>query len=290
MGVRLVIIGIILGLVTCGLAFFYFKTVEKKPPIVQQEIPAPKPQKTSVAFAVGEIPTQTVIDSSMVTLKELEPETVSKEAITSLSGVIGSIAKENIPPNTSILSSQIYFGVGRLAYIVPPERRAITILIDNPGAVSYLVTPGDVVDVIGTFETDFAGRLIAKTIVQEAIVLATGQQYLPKKTADEAEKPPISFDTVTLAVYPRDAERLALGSDKASKLRLSLRHPGSKEWVWTGGATPPDVVGLPKEKPKETIFVKTGTSTFMSEVETEVVKHIDVYKGTKKETAVLEWR
>lgn len=289
MGVRFIIIGIILGLVTCGVAFYYFKTLEKKPPVVQ-EIPAPKPQKTSVVFAVGEIPTQTVIDSSMVTLKELEPETVSREAITSLSGVVGSIAKVNIQPNSPILSSQIYFGVGRMAYIVPPERRAITILIDNPGAVSYLITPGDIVDVIGTFETDFAGRLITKTIVQDAIVLATGQQYLPKKTTDEGEKPPIAFDTVTLAVYPRDAERLALGSDKASKLRLSLRHPASKEWVWTGGATPPDVVGLPKEKPKETVFVQTGTSTYMPEVATEVIKHIDVYKGTKKETAVLEWR
>ncbi|MDI6735249.1 MAG: Flp pilus assembly protein CpaB [bacterium] len=289
MGVRFVIIGIILGLITCWLAFFYFKTVEKKPAIVKEEIRAPKSQKTSVVFAVGEIPPQTVIDSSMVTLKELEPETVSREAITSLSGVVGSIAKVNISPNTPILSSQIYFGVGRLAYIVPPERRAITILIDNPGAVSYLVTPGDIVDVIGTFETDFAGRLITKTIVQDAIVLATGQQYLPKKTADEVAKPPVSFDTVTLAVYPRDAERLALGSDKASKLRLSLRHPASNEWVWTGGATPPDVLGLPKEKPKETVFVKTGTAT-IPEVKTEVIKHIEVYKGTKKETVVLEWR
>ncbi|MEW6096751.1 MAG: Flp pilus assembly protein CpaB [bacterium] len=284
MGVRLIVIGIILGLATCILVFFYFRTLEEKPPVVSEEA-IPEPKKVDVVFAVGEIPAQTVIDSSMVTLKKLEPETVSKEAITSLSGVVGSIAKVNIQPNSPILSSYIYFGVGRLAYVVPPGRRAITILIDNPGAISYLVTPGDIVDVIGTFESDFAGNLITKTIVQEAIVLATGQQYMPKKTSSE-DRPPVSFDTVTLAIYPNEAERLALGADKASKLRLSLRHPTSKAWVWTPGATPPDVLGLPKEKPKEGIVVKTGTPT----VEAEVIKHIDVYKGTKKETAVLEWR
>lgn len=285
MGVRLIIIGIICGLITCGLVFFYLQTLEQKPPVVNKTV-APEPKKTEVVFAVGEIPAQTMIDSSMVTLKELDPKTVSKEAITSLAGVVGSIAKVNIPGNAPVLSSSIYFGVGRLAYIIPPERRAITILIDNPGAISYLVTPGDIVDVIGTFESEFAGKLMTKTIVQGAIVLATGQQYLPKKTPAE-EKPPVAFDTVTLAVYPREAERLALGSDKASKIRLSLRAPTSTAQVWTDGATPSEVIGLPEEKAKESIVVKIGTST---PIETNVFKHIEVYKGTKKETAVLEWR
>jgi pilus assembly protein CpaB len=284
MGVRLIIMGIIVGLATCVLVFFYFKTLEKKPPVVS-EAPMPEEKKVDVVFSIGEIPAQTVIDSSMVTLKKLAPATVSREAITSLSGVVGSIAKVNIQANSPVLSSQIYFGVGRLAYVVPPGRRAITILIDNPGAISYLVMPGDIVDVIGTFESDFAGKLITKTIVQGAIVLATGQQYMPKKPSEE-QRPPVAFDTVTLAVYPREAERLALGADKASKLRLSLRHPTSKAWVWTGGATPPEVLGLPKEKPKESILIKTGTPT----VAAKVIKHIDVYKGTKKETTVLEWR
>ncbi|MEW6619881.1 MAG: Flp pilus assembly protein CpaB [bacterium] len=288
MGTRLIIIGIILGLITCGVVLFYFKTLEKKPPVVKEE-PVPEPKKVGVVFAVGEIPAQTVIDTGMVTLKELEPETVSKEAITSLTSVVGGIAKVNIHPNSPVLSSQIYFGVGRLAYIVPPERRAITLLIDNPGAISYLITPGDRVDVIGTFESDFAGKLVSKTIVQSAIVLATGQQFIPKKVTAE-EKPPLAFDTVTLAVYPREAEELALGADKASKLRLSLRHPTSKSLVWTDGATPPEVIDLPPEKPKDTIVIKTGTPTPTIEVESKLIKQIDVYKGTKKETAVLEWR
>lgn len=284
MGIRLVIIGIILGLATCILVVFYFKTLEKKPPVIMEE-PIQEPKKVEVAFASGEIPAQTVIDASMVTLKKLAPETVSREAITSLAGVVGSIAKVTIQANSPILSSYIYFGVGRLAYIVPPGRRAITILIDNPGAISYLVTPGDIVDVIGTFESDFAGKLMTKTIVQGAIVLATGQQYMPKKNYTE-DKPPVSFDTVTLAIYPREAEELALGADKASKIRLSLRHPTSKAWVWTDGATPPEVLNLPEEKPKEGIVIKTGTPTIAA----DVIKQIDVYKGTKKETAVLEWR
>jgi len=288
MGVRLIIIGVILGLITCSLVFFYFKTLEKKPPLVT-ETPISEEKKAEVVFSVGEIPAQTVIDASMVTLKKLEPETLSREAITSLSGIIGSIAKVNIPPNSPILSSQIYFGVGRLAYIVPPQRRAITILIDNPGAISYLVRPGDVVDVIGTFESDFAGKVITKTIIQGAIVLATGQQYMPKKESSE-EKPLLSFDTVTLAVYPREAEKLALGVDKASKIRLSLRHPTSKTQVWTDGAVPSEVVGLPlTEEPKESIVVKAGTPTAEPE-SSKAIKFIDVYKGTKKETAVLERR
>lgn len=283
MGTRLIIIGIILGLTTCILVFFYLRTLEKKPPIVSEE-PIVDKKKVDVVFSIGEIPTQTVIDSSMVTLKKLAPETVSKEAITSLAQVVGSIAKINIQANSPILSSHIYFGVGRLAYVVPPDRRAITILIDNPGAISYLVTPGDVVDVIGTFESDFAGKLVTKTIIQGAIVLATGQQYIPRPSQEQ--KPPGAFDTVTLAVYPKEAERLALGADKASKLRLSLRYPTSNALVRTDGATPPEVLELPKESQKEHIVTQTGTPT----IEPENIKRIDVYKGTKKETTILEWK
>ena len=252
-----IIMAVIIALVTVLLVSFYLWRMGRKP---EGEVATRPKEETrlKVVVATQDIPAYSIINKLMITTREFDPDQVNREALSNIGTVEGSTSKRPIKKGSPILSSYLYQGA-RLAYIVPPGKRAVTLIIDRTGAISYLVNPGDWVDVIGTFERNIAGEEeMAKTVVQNAKVLATGQQYVPKETGD---KPPVVFDTVTLAVSLNEAEKLILGADKASHFRLALRNPTQKARSWTPGATPTTLLG---KEVKET-------------------REIEVYKGTVRE-------
>ncbi|MEW5767159.1 MAG: Flp pilus assembly protein CpaB [bacterium] len=239
-GKGFIIVAILISLITTGLAYLYFTGAEKAPP------PLPKEEaaiQVAVVYAVRDIPAKHMIDASMLAVKNMDPEMVNPDTFSSMDEVEGQFSRVAISAGSPILRPQMYSG-NRLSYVIPPGRRAVTIVVDSTGAVSYLVKPGDIVDVIGTFSENFAGEDVAKIIVQNAQVMATGQTYqsLNEKKAEEG-KPPAAFETVTLAVTPTEAERLILGADKAMRFRLILRNPDSLAQTWTPGATPQDLFG-----------------------------------------------
>ncbi|MEW5768091.1 MAG: Flp pilus assembly protein CpaB [bacterium] len=247
-----------IGLMTIGLCYIYItRVVEKHPPVPPPGLSEkPAPIRVPVVYAVRDIPAKQIIDVPMLTVKNTEAERVDPDAISSIDEVVGQFSRVAIKSDSPILRDQIYSG-NRLSYVIPGERRAATIVVDNTGAVSYLVKPGDIVDVIGTFSENFAGEDVAKIIVQNAQVMATGQTYRPlseKKTEDDEEKPPEVFDTVTLAITPEEAEKLILGADKAMRFRLILRNPDSLAQTWTQGATPQDLFGNRLSQGKVEIF------------------------------------
>lgn len=242
-GKGFIIAAIALGLLTTGLAYIYFSQAEKRPS-------APPVEETStrvpVVYALRDIPGQQVISAMMLTVKNIEAEMVNPDVFSSIDEVEGQFSRVAIKSGSPILRTQLFDG-DRLSYVIPKGRRAVTIVVDNTGSVSYLVKPGDIVDVIGTFSEEFAGEDVAKIIVQNAQVVAIGQIYrsLKEKQTETAEedKPPVVFDTVTLAVTPGEAEQLILGADKAMRFRLILRNPDSLATVWTTGATPKNLFG-----------------------------------------------
>lgn len=253
--------GVVLAFLTSLLLFFYIMGMDKG----QEEVMVkPKVEKwVKLVVAAEDIPANSIISRGMISLKRFPKELLSEEAFTDPKMVEGSMSKRLIKKDSLILSSYLYLGT-RLAYVVPKGRRAVTILIDRPGALSYLIKAGDRVDVIGTFDEGFTGEEeMAKIIIQNAEVLATGQHYIPQEGGD---KPPVIFETVTLAVTPNEAERLALGADRASRFRLALRNPAQKGHTWTGGATPTTLLG---RRPKR-------------------VKQVEIYKGTTKEVETIE--
>lgn len=245
-----------MGLMTIGLCYLFFTRAEKRPPVPppvlsEEEAPIQFP----VVYAVRDIPAKQIINASMLTVKNVDPEMVNQDTISSIDEVDGQFSRVAIKSGSPLLRDQIYSG-NRLSYVIPVGRRAATIIVDNTGAVSYLIKPGDIVDVIGTFSENFAGKDVAKIIVQNAQVMATGQTYrsLEKETEDDEDKPPVVFDTVTLAVTPEESEKLILGADKAMRFRLILRNPDSLAQAWTQGATPQDLFGSRLSHGKVEIF------------------------------------
>jgi pilus assembly protein CpaB len=108
-----------------------------------------------------------------------------------------------------------------------PKMRAVSINCTGAAAVSGMVRPNDHVDVIGTFVfpgTDGKirnGDIETRTILQNVLVLATGQTTAKSRAREEAFGR--AYSTVTLEVTPREAEMLVFAEQMKGRLVLALR-------------------------------------------------------------------
>lgn len=110
---------------------------------------------------------------------------------------------------------------------IKKQMRAVSINCAGAASVSGMVKPNDHVDVIGTFDLSDpstsgprAKSLVTSTILQNVLVLATGNQTA-KMRAQEGLS---GYSTVTLEVTPREAEMLAFAEQIRGRLVLTLRN------------------------------------------------------------------
>jgi len=127
-----------------------------------------------------------------------------------------------------------YRGLSGLSGMIARGERAIAFGVDAVGAVAGHVKPNDHVDIIGTFSlpgqvkgpgATGPAETVTLTILQDVTVLATGKNTgrrgpefdVPERFGGE------QYNSVTVAVTPREAEMLVFASQKG-KLTLSLRN------------------------------------------------------------------
>ncbi len=114
---------------------------------------------------------------------------------------------------------------GGLASMLRPKMRAISVSVSGAASVSNMVRPTDHVDVLGTFTLpsktiEGATELVTLTILQDVLVLATGQETANTSTAE-----PGRYGLVTLEVSPHEAEVLTFAEQMRGRITLSLRNP-----------------------------------------------------------------
>lgn len=112
-----------------------------------------------------------------------------------------------------------------LAGMLRPKMRALSISVSPATSVSNMVRPSDHVDVLGTFTLPSktvpgAVELVTMTILQDVLVLATGQE-----TAETYRGERNNYSLVTLEVSPHEAEVLTFAEQMRGRLTLSLRNP-----------------------------------------------------------------
>jgi Flp pilus assembly protein CpaB len=107
-----------------------------------------------------------------------------------------------------------------LAEEVSAKMRGYSLRVPAELSANQLVVPNDHVDVIGVFKDD-RNRVLAKTLLENIIVLATGRTTALSQLVSEEEK---RYTSVVLLVRPKDAEVLAVASATGT-LSLSLRNP-----------------------------------------------------------------
>jgi len=120
---------------------------------------------------------------------------------------------------------------GGVSAILKPGTRAIAVKGDKVIGISGFINPGNRVDVIVTVTHPASKEMIAKIILDDLLVLATGTQIQKNEKGE-----PMPVDVYTLEVTPEQAEKLALASTQG-RLQFALRNLTDMENAKTSGAT-----------------------------------------------------
>jgi pilus assembly protein CpaB len=170
-------------------------------------------------------------------------------AVRALPDAVGRVVRASLLASEPLfegkLAPQGHGGI--MPMLVPQGRRGITIKVDDAVKESGFVLPNGRVDVLVSMPKGTDGHeRMAKLILQDVLVLAAGQ------TVEMRDNKPVSVTTVTLALTPDQAERLALAQSEG-RLVLGTRNLHDKEFVRTPGVTRETLLGTePSPTPKST--------------------------------------
>ena len=136
--------------------------------------------------------------------------------------VEGRIANQTILKGEMILSSRIVEqGSGStLAAVISPNKRAITLRVNDVVGVAGFLLPGNRVDVLASRKIN--KRVSTKTLLEDLKVLAVDQTASPEKDK------PIVVRAVTIEADPQQAEKLFKATEEG-RIQLVLRNPTDRE-------------------------------------------------------------
>lgn len=115
---------------------------------------------------------------------------------------------------------------------VAPGMRAVALAVDDLGAVSGLLQPGDEVDLY-FMPTGSEGDARIGLLLSRVVVLATGPRTVSSTSAGAPARVGDSFTAITVQLSPDDAERLAL-AQRAGQVLPVLRKPGDEPTTFAG--------------------------------------------------------
>jgi len=125
-----------------------------------------------------------------------------------------------------------------LTALLPPNKRAMTVKVDEASGVAGFLTPDNRVDVVVTVDKgDYNLDPISKVVLQNLRVLGIGQK-IEKTLGDKPQVVP----TVTLEVTPIEGEQLALATREGT-ISLVLRNQQDLSRVETGGVRTSSLLG-----------------------------------------------
>lgn len=183
------------------------------------------------------------ITSKHVRLVPWPKPAVPPGAIRSLPDAEGRVVRSSIVAGEPLLEGklapQLSGKGGIMPMLVPVGQRAITFKVDDAIKESGFVLPNSRVDVFVSMpRASNRQDRMAKLILQDVVVLAAGQ------AVEMRDNRPVSVTTVTLALTPEQAERLALAHNEG-KLTLGMRNLRDQGVVNTVGATRETLLGTP---------------------------------------------
>ena len=174
-----------------------------------------------------------------VEYKELPINFIQPGAITDPDEAINMIAAVPIQEGEQILANKLLAPgpITGLSHQVAPNKRAVTISIDEVRGVGRLLRPGDRVDILAALQSGTAKnrKMEVKTIMQDIVILATGvhvtnniprslevsggDSYYRNLNGDT------TFKSITLEVSPKEAQDLVfLQVSATGGIYLTLRN------------------------------------------------------------------
>ena len=254
-----------------------------------------------IIVAKNDIVPKTVITAEMVKEVSVPIAYIQPNSFEDKKKVVGSVSREAILAGAQITSRNLIV-TGKpsgFASIIPSDKRAMTIAVNDESGVAGFTKPGDYVDLIVTMDQQSLGEPTSKTILNNVQILAynhnveTGEEA---STLDKAANTNTSkINTVTLAVNPMEAVQLALGAEKG-KIRLALRpFMVVDNGVETTSVTPTSLIGsefIPapapvyQAQPVQAEYVPH--EFFPQEMPSAFSKTIQIIRGTKSENVFVD--
>ncbi|WP_373942358.1 Flp pilus assembly protein CpaB [Vibrio chagasii] len=190
---------------------------------VQPTVEVEKVERHPVVVASQEIEAGTVIEEQFLTTKLMEVDWINENNYSDKEELIGKVVANTIYAGEVL--HKLRFTVpgegSTLAALIPENKRAVTIRVDDVIGVAGFLLPGNKVDILNTVSYG-KNSASTQTVLKDIKVLAVDQ------TARTKENSPIIVRAVTLEVTPKDAEKLLTAKSKGS-IQLTLRNPHEVE-------------------------------------------------------------
>ncbi len=182
---------------------------------------AATPASALVVVAARDIPARTRLTAGWLVTRRVPLAEVPEGAATAPSEVAGKVTLQAVAKGAALIRSAVTAPDAALgmAFALPANLRAVTVVLDPTDGPDEFVRPGDHVDLLATDEPG-SGPAEVRTVLQNVRLLAVGAQTAPD-SAPPAEAP-AGAPRVTVAVSPRGAQALVLAGARG-KLHLSLR-------------------------------------------------------------------
>jgi len=238
-------VALLLGLVTSVLVFSWLQNEKDR----LMAAPIPLNKNVQVLVSNADLSWGTKLSPEMLQLQEFPSGAIPEGHFTSLEAIKDRVLLVELKRNELLLESKLApLGTtsGGVAAVTDPNKRAMSVKVDDVIGVAGFIKPNDRVDVMVTIEPEAGkqGHAMAKMILDNVRVLAAGTQ-MERKGKDEEPKP---VQVITVEVEVEEAEKLALASTQG-KLRLALRNPLNSERVLTKGANVGALMSSLRPKP-----------------------------------------
>lgn len=171
-------------------------------------------ERHPVLVAAMEIEPGVIIEEKHLKTRLMEVDWIEETTLTESSQAVGKVASNSIYEGELVNPNRIaVLGEGvTLAAMIPEDKRALTIRVNDVIGVAGFLLPGNKVDVLNTRGSS------TQTVLKNIKVLAVDQ------TARTKDNKPVIVRAVTLEVSPKEAEKL-LTENSRGQIQLALRNP-----------------------------------------------------------------
>ncbi len=239
------------GLIFLGLALVMGIAAAR---ISTQMAASPVTESTASAEVVSLVVVRTnlavasTLSAAQLETVEWPADHIPAGALRTIDQAVGRVVRRPIGAGEPVVDIALFDvgASGGLRAVISPEKRAVSVKVDNVIGVAGFVSPGSRVDVLATIRRVDLERALpySKVILQDVRVLAVDQKLEEIKSGD-----PELVNVVTLEVDPKQAEHLVYAAHEG-RLQLALRSPGDRLDVPTTSIGVADVLGEVRQKSK----------------------------------------